>query len=318
MNTLFFRLMSVLSALAITSQANATAETSQTSALSASSTTASSQLQVTQPPSNETSTNTLLDQPYLDHPIVEQQLAPPSNPLITHDFSALGMYHAADWIVKTVMISLLIASVMSWAVFITKHVQLSLATKRTKKLLAALVNSESMMDAENAIAHHKANETSLITAVQHELYMSSLGHATGDGIKERVQLRLERVQTELGRNMTSLTGILATIGSIGPFVGLFGTVWGIMNAFIGIAKSKSTTLVVVAPGIAEALLATAIGLIAAIPAVIMYNYFTRFIGKYRALVTDVSTASMVLVSRELDRRNSDNESNLDLDVKKVG
>ncbi len=126
--------MSVLSALAITSQANATAETSQTSALSASSTTASSQLQVTQPPPNETSTNTLLDQPYLDHPIVEQQLAPPSNPLITHDFSALGMYHAADWIVKTVMISLLIASVMSWAVFITKHVQLSLATKRTKKI----------------------------------------------------------------------------------------------------------------------------------------------------------------------------------------
>tara|TARA_Y100001956_G_scaffold78502_1_gene90337 strand:- start:1235 stop:1912 length:678 start_codon:yes stop_codon:yes gene_type:complete len=211
------------------------------------------------------------------------------------------MYHAADWVVKAVMLSLLFASVVSWAVFITKQVQLVLANKRTEKLLANLVVSESLSDAEAILSNTKGNEVSLITAAQHELYMSSRGHATDDGIKERVQLRLERVQAELGRKMTSLTGILATIGSISPFVGLFGTVWGIMNSFIGIAKAKSTTLVVVAPGIAEALLATAIGLVAAIPAVMMYNYFTRFIAKYKGLVSDVSAATMVLVSRDLDR-----------------
>ncbi|EGA70618.1 TonB-system energizer ExbB type-1 [Vibrio sinaloensis DSM 21326] len=268
MNTLFFRLSSAFFLLIVTCQVSAQGDTSAS----------------------------------LNQPVTEQQLAPPSNPLITHDLSPMGMYHAADWVVKAVMISLLLASIACWAVFFTKQIQVMFANQRTRKLLANLVVSESLTDAEHALSQHKGNEIALITAAQHEMHMSSLGATSEDGIKERVQLRLERVQAELGRKMTSLTGVLATIGSVSPFVGLFGTVWGIMNAFIGIAKAKSTTLVVVAPGIAEALLATAIGLIAAIPAVMMYNYFTRYIAKYKALVADTSVATMVLVSRDLDRQ----------------
>jgi len=98
------------------------------------------------------------------------------------------------------------------------------------------------------------------------------------------------------------TGVLATIGATAPFVGLFGTVWGIMNSFIGISKSQTTNLAVVAPGIAEALLATALGLAAAIPAVVIYNVFARSIAGYRAQLGDASAEVLRLVSRDLDRR----------------
>ena len=121
-----------------------------------------------------------------------------------------------------------------------------------------------------------------------------------EGIKERVSFRLERLVAACGRNMSSGTGVLATIGSTAPFVGLFGTVWGIMNSFIGIAKTQTTNLAVVAPGIAEALLATALGLVAAIPAVVIYNVFARSIAGYKAQVSDASAEVLLLVSRDLD------------------
>lgn len=255
----------------------------------------------------------------INNSVTETQIAPPSNPLITHDLSPMGMYHAADWVVKGVMLSLLTASILTWAVFLFKQVQLMKATRRTQKLLTELVDAESLENAKQTTQPFKGVESSLISATQHELQLSSLGSASENGIKERVQLRLERVQAELGRSMTSLTGILATIGSVGPFVGLFGTVWGIMNAFIGIAKSQNTTLVVVAPGIAEALLATAIGLVAAIPAVVIYNYFTRKISGYKAQLADVSVALMILVSRDLDqKRMQSHQEHNDTVLKKVG
>ncbi len=122
-----------------------------------------------------------------------------------------------------------------------------------------------------------------------------------DGIKERVASRLERLEAGFGRRINRGTGVLATIGAIAPFVGLAGTVWGIMNSFIGISKSQTTNLAVVAPGIAEALLATAFGLAAAIPAVVIYNVFARQIAGYRALLGDASAEVMRLVSRDLDR-----------------
>ncbi|WP_050937314.1 tonB-system energizer ExbB [Vibrio harveyi] len=255
----------------------------------------------------------------INNSVTETQIAPPSNPLITHDLSPMGMYYAADWVVKGVMLSLLAASILTWAVFLFKQVQLMKATRRTQKLLTELVDAESLENAKQTTQPFKGVESSLISATQHELQLSSLGSASENGIKERVQLRLERVQAELGRSMTSLTGILATIGSVGPFVGLFGTVWGIMNAFIGIAKSQNTTLVVVAPGIAEALLATAIGLVAAIPAVVIYNYFTRKISGYKAQLADVSVALMILVSRDLDqKRMQSHQEHNDTVLKKVG
>ena len=123
-----------------------------------------------------------------------------------------------------------------------------------------------------------------------------------DGIKERIAARFERIEAGVGRHMLRGTSILATIGATAPFVGLFGTVWGIMNSFIGISKLHTTNLAVVAPGIAEALLATAFGLAAAIPAVVIYNMFSRSIAQYRALYADVSVEIMTLVSRDLVQR----------------
>ena len=129
----------------------------------------------------------------------------------------------------------------------------------------------------------------------------SAGSIERDGIKERIASRLERIEAAYGRRLLRGTGVLATIGSTAPFVGLFGTVWGIMNSFIGISKSQTTNLAVVAPGIAEALLATAFGLAAAIPAVVIYNVFARSIAGYRALLGDASAEVLRLVSRDLER-----------------
>jgi biopolymer transport protein ExbB len=118
-----------------------------------------------------------------------------------------------------------------------------------------------------------------------------------DAFKERVALRLERVQAAMARQISRGTGLLATIGATAPFVGLFGTVWGIMNAFIGISESHTTNLAVVAPGIAEALLATAMGLVAAIPAVVIYNHLVRVIGGYRAVLDDAAAQLLLMISR---------------------
>lgn len=129
-----------------------------------------------------------------------------------------------------------------------------------------------------------------------------LGDPTlGLSAPERVASRLDRIEAAAGRRMTRGTSILATIGATAPFVGLFGTVWGIMNSFIGIAASQTTNLAVVAPGIAEALLATALGLVAAIPAVVIYNHFSRQIAAYKALVGDTSASVLRLVSRDFSR-----------------
>jgi biopolymer transport protein ExbB len=138
-----------------------------------------------------------------------------------------------------------------------------------------------------------------LQAAAEEVRLSMRG--SGDGIKERIALQLERLEMAAGRTVSRGTGVLATIGATAPFVGLFGTVWGIMNSFIGISNANTTNLAVVAPGIAQALLATAMGLIAAIPAVMIYNVLARQTAHYRALVGDASAQVMRLVSRDLDR-----------------
>lgn len=124
--------------------------------------------------------------------------------------------------------------------------------------------------------------------------------ASAEGTKERLAARLERIEVAASQKMMRGTNILATIASSGPFIGLFGTVWGIMNAFIGIAQTQTTSLAVVAPGIAEALLATALGLVAAIPAVIIYNAFARSVADYKRMIGDASAAVTVVTSRVLD------------------
>lgn len=222
---------------------------------------------------------------------------------LPHDLSPWGMYLAADWVVKSVMIGLLLASLLTWSIWIFKTLQLHVARQRARSILQILVNAESFDDAQRYCTEQRGAGVDLLRATAHELQLSAQGAASDDGIKERVAVRLDRVQVSTGSSMNRGTGVLATIGSVSPFVGLFGTVWGIMNSFIGIAQTQTTNLAVVAPGIAEALLATAFGLVAAIPAVVIYNHFSRSVGVYRAVLGDIATALLILVSRDLDRKH---------------
>nr|WP_237391425.1 tol-pal system-associated acyl-CoA thioesterase [Cedecea sulfonylureivorans] len=217
------------------------------------------------------------------------------------DLSVWGMYQHADIVVKIVMIGLILASVVTWAIFFSKSVEMFSQKRRLKREQLQLANARSLDEAsEMATAFgNRSLSTLLINEAQNELELSE-GSEDNEGIKERTGFRLERRVAAVGRHMGRGNGFLATIGVISPFVGLFGTVWGIMNSFIGIAQSQTTNLAVVAPGIAEALLATAIGLVAAIPAVVIYNVFARVIGGYKASLGDVAAQVLLLQSRDLD------------------
>ncbi len=210
------------------------------------------------------------------------------------------MFEQADIVVKAVMIGLAFASLVTWTVWLAKSVELLFAKRRVSSSLAAIADERSLAVAAARLGTRRGIVASFLAAAQLELRLST-DTVERDGIKERVASRLARLEAAAARDMNKGTGLLATIGSTAPFVGLFGTVWGIMNSFIGISKSQTTNLAVVAPGIAEALLATAIGLVAAIPAVIIYNQFARWIGGYRGLLGDAAAEVLRLVSRDLDR-----------------
>ena len=217
------------------------------------------------------------------------------------DLSVWGMYQHADIVVKMVMIGLILASVVTWAIFFSKSAELIRQKRRLKREQEQLAKARSLDDASEISAsfHDKSLSSMLINEARNELELSE-GSEDNEGIKERTGFRLERRVAAVGRYMGRGNGYLATIGAISPFVGLFGTVWGIMNSFIGIAQTQTTNLAVVAPGIAEALLATAIGLVAAIPAVVIYNVFARMIGSYKAMLGDVAAQVLLLQSRDLD------------------
>ncbi len=185
-----------------------------------------------------------------------------------HDLSVWGMFVAADWVVQ------------------------------------AVTASAGLSEAVGALAGKGGPGALMVRAAQEEMRQSerALDYVGNAGVKERLVSRLSRIEAQAGRRLTRGTGVLATIGSTAPFVGLFGTVWGIMNSFIGISEAQTTNLAIVAPGIAEALLATAIGLVAAIPAVVIYNVFARSITGYRQLLADTSAGVERLVSRDLDYR----------------
>jgi biopolymer transport protein ExbB len=219
--------------------------------------------------------------------------------LLPRDLSPWGMFMNADIVVKAVMIGLAFASLVTWTVWLTKWIELRAARRKAKKRLKMLQRSRTLSDADQQIGEARDAVALLVQAAGDEIRMS--GDLDRDGIKERIVWQLERIEGAMSRKILRGTGVLATIGATAPFVGLFGTVWGIMNSFIGISKAHTTNLAVVAPGIAEALLATAIGLVAAIPAVVIYNAFARSIGGYRAQLGDAAAAVLRLVSRDLDR-----------------
>ncbi|MDB5484234.1 MAG: exbB [Tardiphaga sp.] len=229
--------------------------------------------------------------------------APAKTGAMLHDLSPWSMFLSADWVVKAVMIGLAFASVITWTILIAKLLELSFARRRLSSGLRLIADARSLPEAQLALGDKKSVLASLLAAAMREARMSA-GLGSDTGIKERAASSFSEIVRAEGRRIRIGMGALATIGATSPFVGLFGTVWGIMNSFIGISKSQTTNLAVVAPGIAEALLATAIGLVAAIPAVIIYNHFARVTKSYMELVSRGAGAAGRLLSRDLDRMHT--------------
>jgi biopolymer transport protein ExbB len=218
---------------------------------------------------------------------------------LPEDLSPWGMFENSDLVVKAVIIGLALASLVTWTVWVAKTLELRSARGEVRRDLRVLNNSMTLAQAHDQLRDGDGPVSQLMRAAGQEIRLSA--NLRADGLKERIALQLERIEMAVSRKVSRGTGVLATIGSTAPFVGLFGTVWGIMNSFIGISNAHTTNLAVVAPGIAQALLATAFGLIAAIPAVMIYNVLARQTAHYRAYLGDASAQVMRLVSRDLDR-----------------
>ena len=230
-------------------------------------------------------------------------LAQDSEPVLAtlpRDLTPWGMYLNADPVVKAVLIGLLSASIITWTIWLAKTFEIVFARRRLRTALNVLASAGSVVKSVERLVGSNNEIGEFLAQAVTELKLSATSFER-DGIKERIASRMERLEMRYGRRISRGTGVLATIGATAPFVGLFGTVWGIMNSFIGISKSHTTNLAVVAPGIAEALLATACGLAAAIPAVVIYNVFARSITGYRALLGDAAAAVVRLVGRDLER-----------------
>ncbi|OYU70746.1 MAG: tonB-system energizer ExbB [Alphaproteobacteria bacterium PA2] len=219
------------------------------------------------------------------------------------------MFIDADPVVKTVMIGLLLCSVLSWAILVTKAIEFNGLNKTATAFLEAFRGAKTI----NEIGRTATSEefegnplADMAAAAAQEVELSrQAGLAVSGEHRESTQHRAEAavsaVQSSLGTRLSSGMQFLASVGSSGPFIGLFGTVYGIMNSFIGIANTNTTNLAVVAPGIAEALLATGIGLFAAIPSVIFYNYFQTRISALGARSEGFVSELMNAISRQLDK-----------------
>jgi biopolymer transport protein ExbB len=228
-------------------------------------------------------------------------LAATDTALLPRNLSPWNMFVNADIVVQAVMVGLAFASLVTWTIWLAKTVEIRRKTAIAKRRIGLLEADTVLSAVEQASRGGDDAVAQIIQSAAREAGLSA-GHFD-DGFKERIALRLERVEAAMSRQIARGTGVLATIGATAPFVGLFGTVWGIMNSFIGISEAHTTNLAVVAPGIAEALLATALGLVAAIPAVVIYNHLTRTIAGFRALLGDASAMVLLLISREGDRGN---------------
>lgn len=215
--------------------------------------------------------------------------------MLPHDLSPLGMFQQADAVVQGVMLMLLAASVVTWTILLVKALELFTASRALEASRRRIAAAPSLNAAVTAAAGRDDPASHMLRLAQYERAC-----ATGPGLAERIGSQLGGVVARAGRQAAMGTGVLATIGSVAPFVGLFGTVWGIMNSFIGISEAQTTNLAVVAPGIAEALLATALGLVAAIPAVVIYNLFARMVGGYGLRLQDAAAGVERLVARDLD------------------
>ena len=219
---------------------------------------------------------------------------------LPRDLSPWGMFLNADIVVKIVMVGLIFASLVTWTVWLAKNLELWKATRNGRAALAVLNEARSLAEANARLGNSSESVARLLRTAVHEVQISP--HPDPESLKERVSWLLERVEASASRRIGRGMGLLASIGATAPFVGLFGTVWGIMNSFIGISNAHTTNLAVVAPGIAEALLATAIGLVAAIPAVIAYNKFSGDAGKLSGRMEGFADEFSAILSRQIDEK----------------
>ena len=224
---------------------------------------------------------------------------------IGHDLSVWGLFLQADIVVKIVMIILIFASFWCWAIIFEKILRMRRLWAQAEEFEEAFWSGGSLEELYDRIGDRPTSPiASIFTAAMREWRRSAAKGIADAAQKAGLAQRIDRVmQVTLGREMEGLERhmtFLASVGSTGPFVGLFGTVWGIMNSFQAIANSKDTSLAVVAPGIAEALFATALGLVAAIPAVVAYNKISSDLGRYAARMESFSGEFSAILSRQFD------------------
>ena len=229
----------------------------------------------------------------------------PGDTLSLATFTPQSLYQHADNVVKTVILILLFASVFSWSTWLGKTLNLWSRSRQMKHNLSILIEKKSL--------RQDAALTSKTCLALHDIAIKELKQVqlpvsqySASSLQERVHARMQRVEVAKSRQATCGASILATTSAVTPFIGLFGTVWGIMHSFMSIAQSHTTNLSVVAPGIAEALFATALGLVVAIPAVILYNILSRQITSYRRLLADAVTYTLCLLSHDLDSLAKEN------------
>jgi len=240
----------------------------------------------------------------------------PANPIdqvslggtIAHDLSIISLFMQADLIVKIVLFLLLAASFWSWAVIFDKFMRLRRLSRDAESFEESFWSGGSLDDLYDRIGTRPLDPLSAVFAAAMREWRRSAakGLTASSSMRASLQERIERVmQVTVGREMERLERFmpfLATVGSTSPFVGLFGTVWGIMNSFQSIAAAKNTSLAVVAPGIAESLFAAALGLVAAIPAVVAFNKFSTDFGRYAGRLDAFSSEFSAILSRQLDEK----------------
>ncbi len=223
-----------------------------------------------------------------------------------HDMSLWGLFLQADIVVKLVMLLLILASIWSWAIIFDKVMTLRRLRKQAEQFEETFWSGGSLDDLYDRMSERGSDPMSamFVSAMREWRRFSARGHSLKDGAVASLQQRMERVMDiTLGREMDAVEKrmvFLASVASSAPFLGLFGTVWGIMNSFASIAASENTSLAVVAPGIAEALFATALGLVAAIPAAVGYNKLNNDIGKYADRLDSFSGEFSAILSRQLE------------------
>jgi len=226
------------------------------------------------------------------------------------DLSIFGLFTHADWIGRTVIVGLFIISIFTWAIIFDKAIRIGRLKGRATYFEERFWSAGSLDVLYDKIKRPTDPMQAVFVAGMKEWRSATdKGLIANPGARTTIQGRVDRIlQVTIGREMAMIETwmtFLASVGSVAPFIGLFGTVWGIMRSFIGIAAAQNTSLAVVAPGIAEALLATAIGLVAAIPATAAYNKFATDIGRYGARLDNFANDFVATLSRNLESGKSE-------------